>query len=65
MSNENQKLAKAFENLSKLEREVMEELAGEALMNVLADMKQEEEGDFLVGVKACDLSGEATCEACQ
>lgn len=65
MSNENQKLAKAFENLSKLEREVKEELAGEALMNVLADMKQEEEGDFLAGVKACDLSGEGTCEACQ
>lgn len=25
----------------------------------------EPEPDFLAGVKACDLSGEGTCEACQ
>lgn len=25
----------------------------------------DEEPDFLAGAKACDLSGEGTCEACQ
>ncbi|WP_256735053.1 hypothetical protein [Variovorax sp. dw_954] len=26
---------------------------------------QEDDQDFLSGSKACDLSGEGTCEACQ
>lgn len=28
-------------------------------------LTHERENDFLVGSKACDLSGEGTCEACQ
>lgn len=46
------------------QRHIMGQLA--AVLNArIAAFATTPEPDFLAGVKACDLSGEGTCEACQ